>query len=53
MKVVLPPAAEPTKLAAARSRISELQNREVFDAYANALKAKAKVEINQTNLEKK
>ncbi len=53
VKVVLPPAAEPTKLAAARSSISELQNREVFDAYANALKAKAKVEINQTNLEKK
>ncbi len=30
-----------------------MQNREVFDAYVNALKAKAKVEINQANLDKK
>ena len=53
VKVDVPTEAEPTKLAAAKSRIGELQNREVFDAYVNALKAKAKVEINQTNLEKK
>ena len=30
-----------------------MQNRELFDAYVNTLKAKAKVEINQANLEKK
>lgn len=52
-KVDTPAEADPAKLAAAKSRIGELQNREVFDAYVNALKAKAKVEINQTNLEKK
>ena len=40
-------------LAAARARIGEMQNRELFDAYVNTLKAKAKVEINQANLEKK
>lgn len=52
-KVVLPQEAEPAKVAAARARIGELQNREVFDAYVNALKAKGKVEVNQVNLEKK
>jgi len=30
-----------------------MQNRELFEAYVNTLKAKAKVEINQANLEKK
>ena len=30
-----------------------MQNREVFDAYVCALKAKANVEINQANLDKK
>jgi len=53
VKVVTPPAAEPAKLTAAKARISEMQNREIFDAYVNALKAKAKVEINQANLDKK
>ena len=53
VSVVNPPEAEPAKLAAARTRIGEVQNREVFDAYVAALKAKANVEINQTNLDKK
>lgn len=53
VNVVNPPAAEPEKLAAARTRIGEVQNREVFDAYVAALKAKANVEINQVNLDKK
>ena len=53
LKVILPLEAEPAKVAAARTRIGEMQNREVFDAYVNALKAKAKVEVNQANLEKK
>ena len=53
VKVEMPSEAEPTKLAAARARIGELQNREVFDAYVDALKSKAKVEINQANLDKK
>ena len=30
-----------------------MQNRELFDAYVATLKAKANVEINQANLEKK
>ena len=53
VKVVLPPDVDPGKLAAARARIGEMQNREVFEAYVNTLKAKAKVEVNQKNLEKK
>jgi peptidyl-prolyl cis-trans isomerase D len=53
VKVILAPEAEPAKLAAARVRIGEMQNREVFDAYVGALKAKAKVQINQANLDKK
>jgi len=53
VKVIAPPPAEPSKLAAAASRISELQNREVFDAYVNTLRAKANVQVNQANLEKK
>lgn len=53
VKVIAPPPAEPAKLAAATNRIAELQNREVFDAYVNALKAKANVQVNQTSLEKK
>ena len=53
-RVMLPPtAADPSKLAGARSRIGEMQSRELFDAYIAALKAKADVRINQTNLEKK
>ena len=49
----MPPDADPAKLAAARRAIGEMQNREVFDAYVATLKAKAEVEINQANLEKK
>ena len=51
--VISAPPAEPEKLAAARARIGEIQNRELFDAYVNAIKAKAKVAINQANLDKK
>jgi len=53
VKVIMPPPAEPAKLAAAANRIGEMQNREVFDAYVNALKAKANVQVNQAILEKK
>jgi len=53
VKVILPPDVDPGKIAAARARIGEMQNREVFDAYVNTLTAKAKVEVNQRNLEKK
>jgi len=53
VKVVTPTDVEPAKLAAAKARIGEMQNREVFDAYVNVLQAKAKVEINQANLDKK
>ncbi len=53
-KAMMPPtAADPSKLVAARSRIGELQSRELFDAYVSALKAKADLRINQANLEKK
>jgi peptidyl-prolyl cis-trans isomerase D len=53
-KTMLPPTAtDPSKLAAARSRIAELQSRELFDAYIALLKAKADLRINQANLEKK
>ena len=52
VKVIAPPEVDPEKVAAARARIGEMQNRELFDAYVNTLKAKAKVEINQANLEK-
>jgi peptidyl-prolyl cis-trans isomerase D len=53
VKVVMPPSAEPAKLATAKARIAEMQNLEIFDAYVNVLKTKAKVEINQANLDKK
>ncbi len=53
VKVTSPPAADPAKLAGAQSRVADLQNREIFDAYVAALKAKADVKINQANLEKK
>ena len=49
----MPPEADPGKVAAARARIGEMQNREVFDAYVATLKVKAKIEVNQKNLEKK
>ena len=53
VNVVMPPEADAGKVAAARARIGEMQNREVFDAYVATLKAKAKIEVNQKNLEKK
>jgi peptidyl-prolyl cis-trans isomerase D len=53
VKVIMPPEADPGKIAAARARIGEMQNREVFDAYVATLKSKAKIEVNQKNLEKK
>jgi len=53
VKLVSPPEVDAAKVAAARGRIGEMQNRELFEAYVNTLKAKAKVEINQANLEKK
>jgi peptidyl-prolyl cis-trans isomerase D len=53
VKVVSPPEVDAAKVAAARARIGEMQNRELFEAYVNILKTKAKVEINQANLEKK
>ncbi len=53
MKVTLPSTADAAKLAAASSRIGELQSREVFDAYVASLRAKADVKINPANLEKK
>ena len=37
----------------ARTRIGDMQSRELFDAYMTALKTKADVRINQANLEKK
>ena len=53
VRVDMPPAADPAKLAAARARMGEMQNRELYDAYVGVLKAKANVEINQANLDKK
>jgi peptidyl-prolyl cis-trans isomerase D len=53
-KVMMPPtAADPSKLVGARTRIGDMQSRELFDAYIASLKAKADVRINQANLEKK
>ncbi len=53
LKVTLPATTDAAKLAAASSRIGDMQSREIFDAYVAALKAKADVKINQANLEKK
>ncbi len=53
VKVISPPEVDAEKIAAARARIGEMQNRELFEAYVNTLKAKAKVEINQAIVEKK
>ncbi len=53
VKVTLPSTADAAKLAAASSRIGELQSREIFDAYVASLKAKADVRVNQAGLEKK
>ena len=53
-KVMMPPtAADPSKLVGARTRIGDMQSRELFDAYITALKAKADVRVNQATLEKK
>ena len=53
VRAILPPEVDPGKVAAARAKIGEMQNREMFDAYVATLRAKAKVEVNQRNLEKK
>ena len=53
VKVITPTDVDQAKVAAARARIGEMQSREIFDAYVNTLKDKAKVVINQANLEKK
>ena len=53
VKIISPPDVDQSKVAAARARIGEMQAREVLDAYVNTLKDKAKVVINQANLEKK
>ena len=53
IKVTLPSTADAAKLAAASSRIGELQSREIFDAYVASLNAKADVKVNQAGLEKK
>lgn len=53
LKVVAPPVSDPAKLAAAATRIGDMQSREVFDAYIATLKAKSDVRINQANLDKK
>jgi len=53
-KAMMPPAAaDPSKLVGARTRIGDMQSRELFDAYITALKAKADVRVNQATLEKK
>jgi hypothetical protein len=36
VKVIAPPDADPEKVAAARARIGEMQNRELFDAPSHA-----------------
>ena len=53
VNVINPPEAEPARLASARKGIADARSREIFDAYIADLKAKAKVEIIQTNLDKK
>jgi len=51
--VINPPEPEPARLASARKAISDARSREIFEAYIADLKGKAKVEINQANLDKK
>ena len=53
VKVTSSPEVDEGKVAAARARIGEMQNRELFEAYVSTLKAKAKVEIDQAGIEKK
>jgi peptidyl-prolyl cis-trans isomerase D len=53
VNVINPPEPEPARLASARKGIADARSREIFDAYIADLKAKAKVEIIQANLDKK
>jgi peptidyl-prolyl cis-trans isomerase D len=53
VNVINPPEPEPARLASARKGIADARSREIFDAYIADLKGKAKVEINQANLDKK
>jgi peptidyl-prolyl cis-trans isomerase D len=53
VSVINPPEPEPARLASARKAIADARSREVFDAYIADIKGKAKVEINQANLDKK
>jgi peptidyl-prolyl cis-trans isomerase D len=52
-KVIDPPQADPAKLQAASSRVSEQVGRELMNAYLSSLKAGSEVTINQAALEKK
>jgi peptidyl-prolyl cis-trans isomerase D len=53
LNAIAPAAPDPAKLAAAATRIGEMQSRELFDAYVAALRSGADIKINQANLEKK
>jgi peptidyl-prolyl cis-trans isomerase D len=53
VNVINPPEPEPARLANARKGIADARSREIFNAYVTDLKGKAKVEINQGNLDKK
>jgi len=53
VNVINPPEPEPARLASARKGIADARSREIFDAYIADLKAKARVEIIQANLDKK
>ena len=53
VNVINPPDPEPARLASARKGLADARSREIFDAYIADLKGKAKVEINQSNLDKK
>jgi len=53
VSVINGPEPEPARLASARKAIADARSRETFNAYIADLKGKAKVEINQANLDKK
>jgi peptidyl-prolyl cis-trans isomerase D len=53
LRVLQPPAADPAKLAAFSNRVGDQLGRELMNAYAAGLRAKADVKINQANLDKK
>src|SRR5262249_2092574 len=53
VNVISPAEPEAARLASARRAIADARSREIFDAYVADMKGKAKVEINQTNLDKK